>query len=133
MVFKKNVVIAFLFSLCTSIDVFSVMGFRLSLIPLLIYGLIQLIERKTIDNNIHYVFLFFLACAPSTFYSYALGKSLGYLAWILFNFVFISCVFKKLAEEDYASTLKGIFYSYRFQIIVAALLYFGHINERAQF
>lgn len=59
MVFKKNVVIAFLFSLCTSIDVFSVMGFRLSLIPLLIYGLIQLIERKTIDNNIHYVFLFF--------------------------------------------------------------------------
>ena len=133
MVFKKNVVIAFLFSLCTSIDVFSVMGFRLSLIPLLIYGLIQLIERKTIDNNIHYVFLFFLACAPSTFYSYALGKSLGYLAWILFNFVFISCVFKKLAEEDYASTLKGIFYSYRFQIIVAALLYFGHIHERAQF
>lgn len=133
MILRKNIFIAFIFSLCTSIDVFSFFGFRISLIPLLIYGIVQLVQKKTVDNNIFFVLLFFLACSPSTIYSYALGKSLGYLAWILFNFLFISCVFKKLAEDDYGSTLKGIFYSYRFQIIVAAFLYFAHIHERAQF
>ncbi|HDH0891141.1 TPA: O-antigen ligase family protein [Klebsiella pneumoniae] len=128
---NKVQVISFIFSLCTSVDLISVMGFRLTLIPLIIYGIFILINKRTIDKNIWYVLFFFLLCTPSLFYTYDIGKSVGYLFWIIFNFIFISCVFKSLAQEDYYQTLQGVMNSYRVQIVIGAILYILHIQERA--
>jgi hypothetical protein len=133
MKFNKIEFTSFLFSLCASIDLLSFMGFRVSLIPMVIYGIALIIKNKTMDKNIFIVVLFFLSCAPSVIFSYAVGKSVGYLVWILFNFLFISYVFKHLAQEDYFSTLKGIFNSYRFQIVCGAIFYFAHLQDRAHF
>ena len=61
---NKVQVISFIFSLCTSVDLISVMGFRLTLIPLIIYGIFILINKRTIDKNIWYVLFFFPIVHP---------------------------------------------------------------------
>lgn len=133
MKFNKIELTSFAFSLCTSVDLLSFMGFRVSLIPMVIYGVALIIKNKFIDKNIFFVLVFFLCCAPSVMFSYAFGKSAGYLIWIIFNFFFISCIFKHLAQNDYSATLKGLFNSYRLQIVCGAILYFAHLQDRAHF
>lgn len=130
---KKIELLSFIFSLCASVDLLSFMGFRLALTPMLAYGAFLLLRKGTLNVNLFIVLAFFLSCFPSVLASFAIGTSMGYMVWIIFNFLFISCVFKHLAEVDYYSTIKGVINSYRVQIIAGALFYFVHLQDRAHF
>ncbi|EMI5800813.1 TPA: O-antigen ligase family protein [Klebsiella aerogenes] len=132
MIVNKNRVIAFVCTLLVSVDVIQVSGLRLTLLPLLAYGLYLLLRSMKIDKWFFYVLIFALTCLPSVFFSTNEGKSLGYLIWIIFNYISISIVYKHLITNNKDNALVGIRDAYRFQIIIGALLTFSGIQYRAQ-
>ncbi|HGP0979284.1 TPA: hypothetical protein ACLFZF_001217 [Klebsiella aerogenes] len=132
MIVNKNRMIAFVCTLLVSVDVIQVSGLRLTLLPLLAYGVYLLLRSMKIDKWFFYVLIFALTCLPSVFFSTNEGKSLGYLIWIIFNYISISIVYKHLITNNKDNALIGIRDAYRFQIIIGALLTFSGIQYRAQ-
>ncbi|WP_101506255.1 O-antigen ligase family protein [Erwinia sp. B116] len=132
MTFNKTALSSFIFTFMVSIDILQFSGLRLSLVPLFLYGCYLIIKDKSLDKSFFYIVLFALSCLPSLIFSYNPGKSLGYIVWIIFNYIGISFVFRTLILRDMSSTLFGIRNAYRFQIILGCLLYFSGIQDRAQ-
>ncbi len=129
---SKTRFVAFVATLLVSVDVIQFSGLRLTLVPLLCYGLYLIASKRVVDKWIVFVILFAVACLPSVLFSSNQGKSMGYVLWIIFNYISISVVYRHLILKDKDQALIGIRDSYRLQIILGALLYFSGIQFRAQ-
>lgn len=132
MIVNKNRMIAFASTLLVGVDVIQFSGLRLTLIPLLVYGLYIIIKSFKIDKWFFYILIFALACIPSVLFSSNEEKSLGYVVWIIFNYIAISIVYKHLITRNKDTALIGIRDAYRFQIVVGAILVLTGLQFRAQ-
>ncbi|OKB68772.1 hypothetical protein BHU62_01620 [Serratia marcescens] len=129
---RKVRLMAIIATLLVSVDVIQFSGLRLTLIPLLCYGVYTIYKKRSIDKWLIYVILFAVACLPSVLYSPLQGKSLGYVLWIMFNYLSVSIVYKNLVAADESQAILGVRDAYRIQIIIGAILYFTGIQWRAQ-
>lgn len=123
---------AIIATLLVSVDVIQFSGLRLTLIPLLCYGVYVILKRRTIDKWLIFVILFAMASLPSVLYSPSQGKSFGYVLWIIFNYLAVSVVYKEFVATDKNQTIIGVRDAYRIQIIIGAILYFTGVQWRAQ-
>lgn len=129
---NKFRLISFVATSFISIDIIQIFSVRVSLIPLFFYGIFILYKNKRIDIWFAYVFLFAITCVPSVIFSYNPVKSIGYIFWIIFNYIAISSVYKSLIVGNSRQTILGLRDSYRFQIIIGGVLYFSGMQFRAQ-
>lgn len=129
---NKFRLISFIATSFISIDIIQFFSVRVSLIPLFFYGIFILYKNRKIDVWFVYVFLFAITCIPSVIFSYNPEKSIGYIFWIVFNYIAICSVYKHLIIGNSRKTILGLRDSYRFQIIIGGVLYFSGLQFRAQ-
>ncbi|VTT30678.1 polysaccharide export protein [Klebsiella pneumoniae] len=79
-----------------SVDVLSVAGLRVTLLPLFLYGGYIFIKNNYIDKWAFFALTFSVLCLPSLFFSAEFYKSVGYLVWIFFNYIALCVVYKSL-------------------------------------
>ena len=128
---SKVKLIAFISTMLVSVDVLSVAGLRVTLLPLFLYGGYIFIKNNYIDKWAFFALTFSVLCLPSLFFSAEFYKSVGYLVWIFFNYIALCVVYKSLIVRSLDNTLLGVRDAYRFQIFLGCLLYFSGLQPRA--
>lgn len=128
---SKIHLIAFMSTMLVSVDILSVAGLRITLLPLLAYGFYILWRNKSVDRWAFYIIAFSVACLPSLFYSEEFYKSVGYIIWLFFNYIALTVVYKHLIIKSLDNTLAGVRDAYRLQILLGCALYFTGIQDRA--
>lgn len=128
---SKIKLIAFCSTMLVSVDLLSVAGLRVTLLPLLLYGIYIIYKTQAIDKWFFYILFFAGACVPSLMFSSEFTKSAGYLLWIFFNYISLSIVYKYLITKSLDKTLSGVRDAYRLQILLGCALYFTGIQPRA--
>lgn len=129
---SKVRIISFICTLLVGVDVIQFSGFRLTLLPLLLFGLYIIYKQMVIDKWFIYVVVFAIACLPSIYFSVNQSKSFGYVLWIIFNYIAISGVYKYLIIKNKDGALLGVRDSYRLQIVIGAILFFLGFQDRAK-
>ncbi|HHQ6556130.1 TPA: O-antigen ligase family protein [Serratia fonticola] len=129
---SKVRIISFISTLLVGVDVIQFSGFRLTLLPLLLFGLYIIYKQMVIDKWFIYVVVFAIACLPSIYFSVNQSKSFGYFLWIIFNYISISTVYKYLIVSDKNGALLGVRDSYRLQIIIGTALVLLGFQDRAK-
>ncbi|HDT6529685.1 hypothetical protein [Raoultella ornithinolytica] len=128
---NKILLASFSLTLLTGIDVISVAGVRLSLIPLIIFSVFIIMRKRRIPRISILILLFIVATLPSLLFTYDFQKSFSYVIWTIINFIAIIIPFSYLVSEDKDNAIRGMLFSFRFQIALGILLFISGVQGRA--
>ncbi|WP_282039753.1 O-antigen ligase family protein [Saccharicrinis aurantiacus] len=127
-------VVLFLFCFFVGMDLPQIGGsLRVSFIPIMLYS-IKFLNRDELlyDRSIALIVLFAIALLPPVLFSPTKVKSFIYIIWVFISYFCIFTYFRESAKRSTSRTLLIIVYCYRFQIILAALIWGAGLQERAQ-